>query len=109
MPYRHVWWYYTATLRERFQLVRLGDSLVVLYCDVEDCSTELWFLEDMNDDTAPHWTRRYTLQRTPFGEDEPSCPYNKYHYPLVVLDDGKMLVWVDRTSAMRAYNPETCT
>jgi hypothetical protein len=72
----------------------LGDSLVVVYCNVEDNSTELWFLEDMDDNgTAPRWSRRYTLQCTPFAEDKPwrhkyfriSASVRQYHCPVAVL------------------------
>lgn len=96
--------------RERFQLVRLDESLVLLYCNIENCSTELWFLEDMEeDDMTAHWSRRYTLQRTPFGKDEFFFLSLKYHYPLAVLNDGRILVWVNKTSKLRAYDPKTCT
>ncbi|CAD6269468.1 unnamed protein product [Miscanthus lutarioriparius] len=61
-----------------------------------------------DDGTAARWSRRYTLQRTPpFREDEFFFSSLQYHYPLAVLDDGKILVWVGRTSALRAYDPET--
>lgn len=86
----------------------LSNSLVVLYCSVESYSTELWFLEDMDDGAAPRWTRRYTLQRTLFGEDKPFVSL-QYHYMLEVLHGGEMLVWVDRRSTLRAYDPETYT
>jgi hypothetical protein len=50
------------------------------------------------------------LQRTPFAEEEFFSSL-RYHYPLAVLDDGKILVWVDRTFALpyalRVYDPET--
>jgi len=46
-----------------------------------------------------------TRRRKPYADDESPL----YHYPLAVLDDGRILVWVDRTSALRAYDPETCT
>ena len=114
------WWYSITSLRKRFQLARLGDNLVVVYCNVEENSTELWFLEDMDDDddddTAPRrWSRRYTLQCTPVDKKTRghyyfriSASVQQYHYPLEVLEDGRILVWVDTTSALRAYDIETC-
>lgn len=110
-------WYSLESLRKRFQLARLGDSLVVVYCNVEETSTELWFLEDMDDETAPRWSRRYTLECTPFELDKASsykyfmtsATVQQYHCPLAVLDDGRILVWVDKTSALKAYDPVTST
>jgi hypothetical protein len=61
----------------------------------------------MEDVTMARWSNRYTLQRTPFEDDNESL---LYHYPLVVLDDdGRILVWVDRTSTLKAYDPDTWT
>lgn len=37
---------------KHFQLARLGESSVVLYCNVKKGLTELWFVEDMVDDTT---------------------------------------------------------
>jgi len=56
MPYR------PPLLWTHFQLARLGQSLVVLY--YKNGSTELWFLEDMEDDTTACWSRRYTLRQS---------------------------------------------
>ncbi|CAD6261382.1 unnamed protein product [Miscanthus lutarioriparius] len=65
--------------RKHCQLARLGESSVVLYYNVKNGSMELWFLEDMKNDTTARWSKRYTLQCTLFGNDE-SLHYN--YYPL---------------------------
>ncbi|CAL4897539.1 unnamed protein product [Urochloa decumbens] len=88
--------------REQFQLARLGERLVTLYCNIRDCLTELWFLVDMD---GSIWTKQYTLQGTAFGNE----PILHYHYPLAVLDDGRVVVWVERKGELRAYDPRTST
>ena len=79
--------YCPPLLWTHFQLARLGESSVVLYYNVKKGSTELWFLEDMEDDTTARWSKQHTLQRTPFGDAESPL----YHYPLEVLHDGRIL------------------
>ena len=57
---------------------------------------------------------RYSARRAVWG-DKPwrhnyfriSASVQQYHYPLAVLDDGKILVWVDMACALKAYDPET--
>ncbi|CAL4897509.1 unnamed protein product [Urochloa decumbens] len=89
--------------REQFQLARLGERLVTLYCNIRDCLTELWFLVDMD---GSIWTKQYTLQGTAFGNES----ILHYHYPLAVLDDGRVVVWVEiRKGELRAYDPRTST
>jgi predicted site-specific integrase-resolvase len=45
-----------CNVEKQFPLARFGYSLVVLYCNVENCSTKLWLSEDVDDfdDAAPH-------------------------------------------------------
>jgi hypothetical protein len=47
-------WYSTTMLMKRFQSGSLSNGLVVLYCNTEDSSTELWFLKDVDDNSASH-------------------------------------------------------
>ncbi|CAL4904859.1 unnamed protein product [Urochloa decumbens] len=96
--------YPTIVLRKQFRLARLNERLVTLYCNLEECATELWILVDMEESL---WTKLYTLQGTQL-EDKFYLHY-RYHYPLVILDDGKIVIWVARTGSLRAYDPRTST
>jgi hypothetical protein len=47
--------------RKHCQLTKLSESLVVLYFNVKNGLTELWFLEDMEDDTTGRWSKRLDI------------------------------------------------
>ncbi|CAL5089131.1 unnamed protein product [Urochloa decumbens] len=68
-----------------------------------DCSMDLWFLVDMDVDKGI-WTKRYSLRcetRCELYESSKSSD----SYPLLVLDDGRIVMWEEVTHVLRVYDP----
>ncbi|CAL5078982.1 unnamed protein product [Urochloa decumbens] len=86
--------------RKDFQLTELGGSLVTVHCKYQDkCLMYIWFLMDVEKGT---WRKRYSVQR--------EWEYNGYSfYPIVILEDGRIVMWIGYWQFMRAYDPRTST
>ncbi|TVU38157.1 hypothetical protein EJB05_11511, partial [Eragrostis curvula] len=68
----------------------------------EDCSMDLWFLVDVDKGL---WTKRYSILCGPnwkYHTPNPPCP-------LVVLDDGRLVVGYGWALILRAFDPRTCS
>ncbi|CAL5089101.1 unnamed protein product [Urochloa decumbens] len=85
-----------------FSLANLNGCLVTI-CrryirgyTYDDCSMDLWFLTDVENGL---WTKRYSLR----------CRHaDGLVSPVGILDDDeKILLWAERTGALRAYDPRT--
>ncbi|TVU48887.1 hypothetical protein EJB05_00169, partial [Eragrostis curvula] len=82
-----------------FMLAGLGDSLVMVHRNSRDCSTDLWFIDNQGmDDTLPLWTKLYSI---PWEHSWRSIR------PLQVLDDGRIIIWVEDAKVLRSYDPST--
>ncbi|KAF8776534.1 hypothetical protein HU200_003249 [Digitaria exilis] len=84
----------------RLHLSQLRGCLVMVHKNDQDSSTDLWFLEDINKSL---WTKRYSM---------PWPPYWKlpgFIYPKLVLQNGKIVVWMPIARILRAYDPRTST
>ncbi|TVU48898.1 hypothetical protein EJB05_00180, partial [Eragrostis curvula] len=82
-----------------FMLAGLGDCLVTVHRNSRDCSTDLWFIDNQGvDDTLPLWTKRYSI---PWEHSWRSIR------PLQVLDDGRIIIWVEDAKVLRSYDPST--
>ncbi|KAL6638940.1 hypothetical protein ACP70R_022670 [Stipagrostis hirtigluma subsp. patula] len=92
--------------RECFRLAVLDGCLVVVhsYNIIRGRSSlNLWFLTTGIDEVQ--WTKRYSLPA-------PHAPWNPIgtdFHPVVVLDDGRTIVWVKRPTDLKAYDAKTCT
>ncbi|CAL5066600.1 unnamed protein product [Urochloa decumbens] len=91
-----------ANANMSFSLANLNGCLVTI-CrryirgyKYDDCSMDLWFLTDVDNGL---WTKRYSLQ----------CRHaDGLVSPVGILDDDeKILLWAERTGALRAYDPRT--
>ncbi|CAL4981608.1 unnamed protein product [Urochloa decumbens] len=81
------------------ELASLDSCLVMVQHGFRDCSIDLWFLEDVDKGL---WAKRYSTQYAP------SHLHNNMvlpPYPLVLLEDGKILMWVARKDILRVYDP----
>ncbi|CAL4988758.1 unnamed protein product [Urochloa decumbens] len=81
------------------ELAILDSCLVMVQHGFRDCSIHLWFLEDVDKGL---WAKRYSTQYAP------SHLHNNMFlppYPLVLLEDGKILMWVARKDILRVYDP----
>ncbi|KAG2638081.1 hypothetical protein PVAP13_2NG569800 [Panicum virgatum] len=85
----------------------LDGCFAVIHHKDRDCSTDLWFLVDV--DTGS-WTKRCSMRcvmRVPLVPCSP-C-YILFPWPLGVLDDGKILAWLQMQDLLTAYDPRTET
>lgn len=85
-----------------FMLTGTSDCLVFLHSNYNNCSTDLWFMDDM-EDMSSLWTRRYSVGRDPYL----GCPGFSYFCPLVVSDDGVIIFYVEKTMLLKAYDLKT--
>ncbi|CAN6203315.1 unnamed protein product [Urochloa humidicola] len=60
------------------------------------CSIDFWYL--MNADKGL-WTKRYSVQCAPFGQGT--------FFPLDIVEDERILIWVTGTEELRAYDTRT--
>ncbi|TVU02086.1 hypothetical protein EJB05_52452, partial [Eragrostis curvula] len=88
-----------------FRLAALGGYLVTVDYNLLNCSTDLWFLENL--DTSL-WTKRYSI-RDPPPWDQCMFYLNGVNFPLEVLDDGRIIVWAEYGRVLRAYDPQKGT
>ncbi|TVU38156.1 hypothetical protein EJB05_11510, partial [Eragrostis curvula] len=81
-------------------LFRLNGLLVLQHQKAQGCSMDLWFLMDVDKGL---WTKQYSMHCDcgPDWDDRP-CP-------LVVLDDGRLVVGSECVRVLRAFDPKTCT
>ncbi|CAL5078973.1 unnamed protein product [Urochloa decumbens] len=91
-----------ANANMSFSLANLNGCLVTI-CrryirgyTYDDCSMDLWFLTDVENGL---WTKRYSLR----------CRHaDGLVSPVGILDDDeKILLWAERTGALRTYDPRT--
>jgi len=83
------------------QSAGLDGCLVIAHHKRQDCSTDLWFLTDVSNGV---WTKRYSMRREP--DWEPRGPLlHPLLSPLVVLDDGNMVAWLEGQLALKSYDP----
>ncbi|RCV13857.1 hypothetical protein SETIT_2G380100v2 [Setaria italica] len=82
------------------QLAKLNGCLVMIHHADQYCSMDLWFLQEKINKES--WTKQYTVQYT---TSLSNCLLFNFPYPLVVLDDGRMVVWFGKARALRSYNP----
>ncbi|CAN6222799.1 unnamed protein product [Urochloa humidicola] len=87
-----------------FQLAELNGSLVTVHLTYQDCCylMDIWFLVDIDKGV---WSRRYSIQCGPewvhWGQFYPR--------PVVVLDDGRLVVSMHTEPVIRIYDPRTST
>ncbi|KAF8731986.1 hypothetical protein HU200_015936 [Digitaria exilis] len=81
--------------RVHFSLANLNGCLVSICDFYEDCSMDIWFLMDPDKEL---WTKQYSLRTD-----------GTIFIPLWILDDGRVLIWVNRVEELRAYDPRTST
>ncbi|KAF8737279.1 hypothetical protein HU200_014176 [Digitaria exilis] len=80
--------------RVHFSLANLNGCLVSICDFYEDCSG-IWFLMDPDKEL---WTKQYSLRTD-----------GTIFIPLWILDDGRVLIWVNRVERAKAYDPRTST
>ncbi|CAL5078972.1 unnamed protein product [Urochloa decumbens] len=90
--------------RSSFDLTDLNGCLVSIcrtwsYC-FDKCSVDLWFLADVDKEL---WIKQYSLRYAPFGD------LARIFTPLAILDDERILMWVQGAEELRAYDPRTST
>ncbi|CAL4906003.1 unnamed protein product [Urochloa decumbens] len=81
-----------------------GCLLVISHHKVRDCSTDLWFLMGV-DNNSPSWTKRYSMRCAPHWDHAafyPPCP-------LVMLGDGRVVAWLKWKYVLTVYDPSTGT
>ncbi|RCV09966.1 hypothetical protein SETIT_2G073300v2 [Setaria italica] len=88
--------------RHNFQLTELNGSLVIVHCKNRGRSMDIWFLMDI-DKAKGIWCKRYSMQCASEWE------YNRRFYPVIILDDGRIVMWNRIGQIMRAYDPRTST
>ncbi|TVU14116.1 hypothetical protein EJB05_37562, partial [Eragrostis curvula] len=90
--------------REGLQLAKLDGRLVTIHTSQDCCSMNLWFLEDAGKGL---WIKKYFLDYEPNW----TCAVLglALPYPLMLLDDGRIVVWVPLKHALTAYDPVTRT
>ncbi|CAL4892517.1 unnamed protein product [Urochloa decumbens] len=96
-----------TTEGRNLQLAELDGCLVPVHWNAYQgrSSTDLWFLIDVD---KVLWTKRYSVRcSSPPGRKLNECS-NK-SFPLVILDDGRIVLWIRREQALRAYDPKTYT
>ncbi|KAL6595054.1 hypothetical protein ACP70R_048157 [Stipagrostis hirtigluma subsp. patula] len=86
-------------------LARLNGCLVTIcrnYQDWrdEDCCIDLWFSMDIDKGL---WTKRYCLRSVP------SLLHEGLVFPLVALDNERILLWVNGAGILREYNTRAST
>ncbi|KAL6595058.1 hypothetical protein ACP70R_048161 [Stipagrostis hirtigluma subsp. patula] len=88
--------------RKDLQLRRLDGCLVTVHHNRQDCSMGIWFLEDMDKGL---WIKRHSISYMP------DCKYDQFilPYPMTVLKDGRIVIWVQRKQVLAAYDPKTGT
>ncbi|KAL6622686.1 hypothetical protein ACP70R_032565 [Stipagrostis hirtigluma subsp. patula] len=77
-------------------LAKLNDCLVTIHYNYQDVSRDLWFSEDTDKSL---WTKRYSVQ----CEGGPL----RGHHPLLILEDGRVVFFVDQY--LRSYDTRTST
>ncbi|CAL5079002.1 unnamed protein product [Urochloa decumbens] len=91
--------------RADVRLASVDGCLVTVHHNrCQGCSMDLWFLVDMDVDKGL-WTKRYSLQCA--GPCEMYASTSNNSYPLLVLDDGRIATWEERTGVVRVYDPRT--
>ncbi|PAN14718.1 hypothetical protein PAHAL_2G432000 [Panicum hallii] len=81
------------------QLAKLNGCLVMAFHSYQHCSLDLWFLIDVD---RCIWNRGHSIRCPPsWGLRAP--------YSLVVLDDGKVVVWLKCSQVLKAYDPRIGT
>nr|TKW30996.1 hypothetical protein SEVIR_2G076300v2 [Setaria viridis] len=90
--------------RHEILLAMVDDCLVTVHNNdcYQYCSMDLWFLVDMDVDKGL-WTKRFSIHCTTL------CKGYKCHspYPLLLLDDGRIVIWEDVIKVLRVYDPRT--
>ncbi|KAL6656880.1 hypothetical protein ACP70R_004660 [Stipagrostis hirtigluma subsp. patula] len=81
------------------QIAGLNGCLVAIH-HREVRSMDLWFLEDVDKEI---WTKRYSMRFAPQWEKTDNYP----PYPLVVSDDGRVIMWIEMEFVLSAYDPRT--
>jgi hypothetical protein len=92
-------------LYTEFKLANLGSCVVIVQHDFCDYSIDLWFLLDMVMDKGL-WTKRCSTRYA-----ASSCLREPNIFsptePLVLLEDGKIVRWVEEKRFLRVYDPRT--
>ncbi|CAL4939484.1 unnamed protein product [Urochloa decumbens] len=82
------------------ELAKLNNFLVTIHHNEQDHSMDIWFLVDMD---KSHWTKRYAI---------PCLPRWNCHMctPLVILNDGRIVLHFEGIRVLQAYDPriDTC-
>ncbi|CAL5078988.1 unnamed protein product [Urochloa decumbens] len=86
--------------RRDFQLAELNGSLAMVHCTSQHCLMEIWFLVDIDKGV---WSRRYSIQCAP------EWVHRGRFYPVVVLDDGRVVMSMHTEPVIRIYDPRTRT
>ncbi|KAL6643958.1 hypothetical protein ACP70R_018724 [Stipagrostis hirtigluma subsp. patula] len=84
--------------RKYFRLVGLNDCLVTIHHNNHDCSTDLWFLVDMEKSL---WTKRYSVRWEHYLDPR------EYIFPLMFLEDGRIVMWAEHARILFSYDPRT--
>ncbi|CAL4939481.1 unnamed protein product [Urochloa decumbens] len=96
---------YDLRIMECLQLAKLDGCLAMIHHHGDQqCYSimDIWFLVEMNKGS---WTKRYSIQ---YASDM-VCDAFYHPYPLLVLDDGKVVVWFRNKQILRAYDPRIGT
>ncbi|RLN35693.1 hypothetical protein C2845_PM03G11260 [Panicum miliaceum] len=80
----------------------LDGCFVIVHHKIRDCSTDTWFLVDVDNG---FWTKRYSMRCAPRWDHATFYPPR----PLGVLDDGRILAWLQKLYLLTAYDPRTET
>ncbi|KAL6638393.1 hypothetical protein ACP70R_023888 [Stipagrostis hirtigluma subsp. patula] len=68
-----------------FRLATLNGYLVTVHYNYQQCSMDLWFLEDVN---KSHWTKRYSVRYELLPKDSPQN-HDKRLWEELTQDDGE--------------------
>uniref|UniRef100_A0A0A9AGM9 Uncharacterized protein n=1 Tax=Arundo donax TaxID=35708 RepID=A0A0A9AGM9_ARUDO len=91
MEYLSIW--------HRLTLAELKCSLVLVYYRPDQFIMDLWFLTDLDNGL---WEKRYSIQTEPTIPD----PANGYRVkPLLVLDDGRLVIFLAPTGLLLICDP----
>lgn len=71
----------------------------MVHTKCEERVVDIWFMVDLGKVT---WSKHYFLQCTS------NVVYYKFLYPLAILEDGRIVAWMDFLRTVRIYDPRTC-
>jgi F-box interacting protein len=87
---------------DHIEFACLDGCFAIVHHKIRDRSTDLWFLVDVDNG---FWTKRYSMRCAPRWDHAGMYPPR----PLLVLDDGRILAWLQKQYVLTAYDPRTET